>query len=401
MRTAHPAVQAQLEELRGWLTSGEPLLMDPDWLSRMLGANAISKREVEGFFFLFDEKQPLTYKVTDGVAVLPIRGALAKKSAYRTTYGEIAEQVTKAANDRKVRGILLDMDSPGGVVSGVEEATAAVARASAEKPVYALANDYMASAAYWVASPATKILSTKYGTVGSIGVVLMHMDYSKQNERIGVKPTFITGGRKKTWGNPEEPLSEEARADLQKTVDHYYWMFAEAVAKNRKLDLGRVIGTEAGVYLPEDAKSAGLVDEVMSFDDCAGQLSAIGGSKMSESTQTDPKEPKAQVVDIDDVREKAKAEAKREAADRARKIKTLCALAGKPELAGDMIDSEKTTDQVGEALIELRAKEDERHKTLGAHGSGAPEPGRKLSDSMVSLLKARGMEPRKDTLHPL
>lgn len=402
MRTPDPRVAEQLEEISGWLK--EPVLIDPDWLTRMLAANSASKREVEGFFFLFDEKQPLSYTMRDGVAVLPISGPIAKKSAYRVTYDEISGQVEKAVNDRKVRSILLNIDSPGGVVAGMYETAGAIKAAAGVKPIYAIANDYMTSAAYGLASGASKVYSTRYGTTGSIGVVLMHVDYSKQNERIGVKPTFIFGGRKKTWGNPEEPLGEEARAELQKLVDHHYADFTQMVAAHRNLQLSQVLRQEAGTYLPEDAQREGLVDGVRSFDECANALAAEGRSaSMSTTNHVDPAEPKADVVNIDDIREKAKAEAKKEAAERTKKIRTLCGLAGKPELAGEMIDSDRTPDQVAEALIELRAKEDEKHRTLGAHGTGldSQKPTRSMAEAVVATLKARGIEPRKDTLNPL
>ena len=401
MRTPHPAVSAQLDELLSWLKSGEPLALDPEWIARMMAADATSRREVEGFFFLFDEKVPLSYTLKDGVALIPIQGPIAKKSDWRVTYSEITDVVGKAVSDKRARAILLNVDSPGGVVSGMYEAAAAVRDAAKQKPVWAVANDYMASAAYGVSSGATKILSTRYGTTGSIGVVLMHLDYSKQNEMRGVKPTFIVGGRKKAWGNPEEPLSEEAKADLQATVNHFYNGFIDLVAEHRGLERARVLSTEAGVFLPEEARAVGLVDEVRSFDECASALSAEMEVPMAGSNHNDD-DKKAEVVDLDAERERARADGRREAAERAKAIQRLCALAGKADLAGDFIAGDKTVEQVSDALIEMRAKDDDKAKISGVHGTGNDgTPARKLSDAMVDLVKSRGMEPRKDTLRPL
>lgn len=401
MKTPDPRITAQLDEIVAWLK--EPVAIDPDWLARMMAADASSRREVEAFFFLFDEKQPLAYTVRDGVARLPIQGPIAKKSDYRVTYGEIAAQVEKAAEDRRVRGIVLDVDSPGGVVSGMYETAATIKAAAAMKPLVAVANDHMASAAYGISSGAGKIYSNRYGSVGSIGVVLVHTDYSKMNERIGLKPTFIVGGRKKAQANPEEPLSDEARADLQKLVDANYADFAQLVATNRGLHISQVLRQEAGVFMPADAASHNLIDGVQSFDECAGALSAEAGRKsMSDpnisGTTTTTEPPKAEVVDLDAAREQARAEGRREAKEREQAIQKICTLARHPELAGKMIASDMSVDQVKDHLIELNAKQDEKIVISGAHGGSGGAPQRSLTDHMNQTLKARGMKPRPDAL---
>ena len=401
-RFSHPALDTQLDELIAWLTSGQPLALDPDWITRMLAANSVSRREVEGFFFLFDEKEPLAYTVRNGVAVLPIHGPLARKSAFRTTYGEISEQVAKAADDRKVRAILLDVDSPGGVVSGMHEAAAAVRTAALAKPTWAVANDYMASAAYGVASGASKVITTRYGTTGSIGTVLVHLDFSKQNEQLGVNPTYVVGGRKKAWANPDQPLAAEPRAELQALVDHHYLAFAGMVAEHRGLDLAKVLATEAGSYLPEEARALGLVDGVQGFDECASALAAEGrAKKMPDSDDKKDAGTGAEVVNIDDARDRARAEGRREAAEYARSVRKLCALAGMSSLADDFIEKGESLSQVGESLLALRAKKDAEDGDIsGVHGRTGSAPIRPLADAMKDLIKARGMKPRVNIMLP-
>ena len=402
-RLYHPALDAQLDELTSWLTSGQPLALDPDWITRMLAANSVSRREVEGFFFLFDEKEPLAYTVRNGVAILPIHGPLARKSAFRTTYGEISEQVARAAEDRKVRAILLDVDSPGGVVSGMHEAAAAVRTASLAKPTWAVANDYMASAAYGVASGASKIITTRYGTTGSIGTVLVHLDFSKHNEQLGVNPTYIVGGRKKAWANPDQPLNAEPRAELQALVDHHYLAFAGMVAEHRGLDLAKVLATEAGSYLPNEARALGLVDGVQSFDECASALAAEGRAKKMADDDKDRKDAPvgAEVVSIDDARDRARAEGRREAAEYARGVQKLCALAGMSDLAADFIEKGASLSEIGDSLLALRAKKDEEVGDVsGVHGRTGSMPVRPLAEAMVDLIKARGLKPRANIMLP-
>lgn len=400
MRAPHPAVSAQLDELLGWFASGEPLAIDPDWIIRMMAANAASRREVEGFFFLFGEKEPLSYTLRDGVAAIPVRGPIARRSEYRVTYDEIASTVEKAVRDDRVDSILLDVDSPGGIASGMHECATRIRAAAGQKKLVALANDYMTSAAYGISSGASNILATRFATVGSIGTVLTHLDFSKQNEMLGIKPTFIIGGRKKVIGNPDEPLSDEARTEFQSLVNHHYDAFVDLVAEHRGLDRARVAGTEAGTFLPDEARSAGLIDEVATFDECVGALAAERRAKMpedSKETKDLKDKPQAPVVDLDEAREKARVEGRREAAERARDINRLCALARRPDLAAGFIESEKTTRQVSDELIELRAKEDAKDTISGVHGQVGSAT-RSLADSMVSYLKARGLNPRAGDL---
>jgi ClpP class serine protease len=129
--------------------------------------------------------------------------------------------------------------------------------------VTAYINSLAASAAYAIAAGAKEIVIPPSGTVGSIGVVWMHLDRSQQVKDRGVKPTLLTAGAFKADGSPYGPLEPEARARIQASIDDTYSLFVESVGKHRpKLSADGARQTEAGVYIGKKAVEAGLADRV-------------------------------------------------------------------------------------------------------------------------------------------
>ena len=210
------------------------------------------------------------YRVHDGVAVIPISGPLSKRMSFFTwllggrTFAQIAAMIDEALQDPDVEAIVLDVDSPGGTVSGTDALAEAIAAANAQKPVVAYANGCMCSAAYWIASAAGMIVAERTAMVGSIGVIMVHADYSRADDRAGVKFTVLTAGKYKAVGNDFNPLSDEDRAVLQCELDKIYGIFIDAVAAQRATDPDRVRTDMADgrVFIGDDALSAGLVDGI-------------------------------------------------------------------------------------------------------------------------------------------
>jgi signal peptide peptidase SppA len=168
------------------------------------------------------------------------------------------------------------VDSPGGVTDLVPETAAEIRAARERKPITAVANTMAASAAYWLASQASEVVVTPSGWLGSIGVYMLHVDWSGNNAQIGVKPTYISAGKYKTEGNPEEPLSESAREHMQEDVDRFYSMFLSDVALGRGVDVETVRADfgEGRVLLAEPSLQAGMADRVETFEDAVARLQA-------------------------------------------------------------------------------------------------------------------------------
>lgn len=213
------------------------------------------------------------YSVDNGVAIIPVMGELVNRGAWigadsgLTSYEGFNEQLRAAVSDPNVRGILLDMDSPGGEAAGAMEAGAAVRAASAQKKVVAFVNGMAASAAYAVASGASQIVTAPSGLLGSVGVLLLHVDRSEQLAKAGLKPTLIQAGAYKTDYSGLRALPEGARARIQASVDGLYDMFVSTVAAHRGIPEAGVRAIEGGLLMGREAIAAGLADSEGTFED--------------------------------------------------------------------------------------------------------------------------------------
>lgn len=229
------------------------------------------------------------YVIADGVAVIAIRGPL-WDTGYRDYetgavwwhgYDTIREAVALALADTRVRGILLSIDSPGGLVDGCARCADAIRAARARKPVWAHAS-YAASAAYWLASQAEMVVLDPDGTAGSIGVIVLHWSYADMLKADGIAVTPILFGARKADGHPEIPLGKSARADIQADVDEIGRRFVAGVVGGRDgaIDRASVLATEARVYMARHAdpsRSAlkrGLVDDLAEWGECLAAFQA-------------------------------------------------------------------------------------------------------------------------------
>ena len=219
------------------------------------------------------------------VAVLPLHGVIAPRMDAMTqvsggTSAETFGRVFRAAiADPDIAAVVLDVDSPGGNVFGVEELAAIIRDGRGRKPVVAVANTLMASAAYWVAAQAGEIVASPSSQVGSIGVIGVHQDISKAEAEAGITTTLISAGKFKLDGNEHQPLSDTARATIQQHVDSYYAAFVRDVARGRAVPEQRVrdgMG-EGRILGARQALAAGLVDGIATLEQAVVRLA--GGSR--------------------------------------------------------------------------------------------------------------------------
>jgi len=308
------------------------------------------------------------YEVTpDGIAVIPIEGTLVHKAygldalSGLRSYVDIQEEIEDAATDPAIKGILLDIDSPGGEVAGVFDAADTIYAARSAKPVFAVADTDAFSGAYLLASGAERIYAGRTSGLGSIGVIVTHLDVSASDEKLGYRYTIVHAGARKADFNPHTPLSEEARRVLEAEVDRTYGLLVGAVARNRGVDESAIRDTEARLYFGGDAVAARLADRLGTRQDAlAGLREAIsaravsiqlqGRSSMNEEQHA--AEPSA--VDVEAIR----AEARRQGYAEAREIVELCALAGMPGKAAALLAKQASAAEARQHLLEARAAED-------------------------------------------
>lgn len=220
------------------------------------------------------------YNVSNGVGIITITGSLVNRGAWigassgLTSYEGIGHQFKTAAADDDIHSVIIDMHTPGGEAVGAFEAAALARQLSAKKRTVALVNGMAASAGYAIASAANEIVTTETGVSGSIGVVLLHADFSRQLDREGITPSLIHAGAHKVDGNPFEPLSEDVRADLQAEVNAFYESFLQTVSKGRgaRLSIDAARKTEARTMIGEEAVKAGLADRVGTFETVLADL---------------------------------------------------------------------------------------------------------------------------------
>lgn len=368
----------------------------------------ILKAEKEGALVLgFSQDQDAEkYEITeDGAAIIKIAGPLMKDAGFFgrlfgfSDYNGIQAAVKAAVDDQRVNGIILDVDSPGGTVNGADETAEMIFNARGQKPIVAFSSGMMASAAYLIGSAADKIVVGKNAEVGSIGVLMIHRDFSKAEERFGVKTTYLKAGKFKAIGNPSEPLSDDARAVFQEELNHIYGNFIETVSLHRDTEAEKVRSDMADgrIFLGVQAVGAGLADEVGNL-----QTALVYASSDETSTRRiDSMKP--EIKSIEDLRALAPAllqeaenrameigastvdmgPVKKEAADaeRARILGLAKVHFGEDDGAKfeSLINSNMTVEQYQAAVAAIgkpEAKKDTQAEALAAlKASGAENPG--------------------------
>lgn len=272
-------------------------------LAGRIGIEGPELSRFEGTPYVIDEQGRVKgrpYRVTDaGVAIITITGSLVNRGAWvgaysgLTSYEGIQHQLKVAREAPEVRSVILDIHSPGGEAIGCFETAAAVRDLAGKKRVVAVVNGMACSGGYAIASGATEIVTTGSGVSGSIGVVTLHVDASRQLEDEGLKPTLIIAGAHKADGHPFGPLPESVRADFQARVNGIYDAFIECVVSGRgsRTTGDQARATEARIYTGQEAVGAHLADRVGTFESvledlsrAAGRTSSQKGRSMSENT---------------------------------------------------------------------------------------------------------------------
>lgn len=218
--------------------------------------------------------------IQNGVGILPIHGPIFGKAnlmtqlSGATSMEAFRQDLASMVENPQVKSVLLDIDSPGGTSDMVAEAGAEIFAARDAKPIYALANGMAGSAAYWLASQATKAYSSPSGSVGSIGAFTVHEDQSVADANAGRKYTFVSAGKYKTEGNPHLPLTQEGREYRQELIDELYGEFVDAVASGRNVSSDDVVANygQGRMVLPKKALEVGMIDDITEYNDLLGSL---------------------------------------------------------------------------------------------------------------------------------
>lgn len=208
--------------------------------------------------------------VKGNIAVLPIHGYISHRATIWAALGfEASSEMfgmwfDAAMDDASIGAIIIDINSPGGTVSGITSIGDKIFNARGKKPIIAVSNSLMASAAYWIGSSADEVVADPDSMNGCVGTISVHMDHSKYLEDAGIDVTIFTAGKFKGEGNPYEQLTPEAKGEFQRTVDAFAAKFYAAVARNRNVSIADVKANfgQGRCLMAEDARAVNMVDRV-------------------------------------------------------------------------------------------------------------------------------------------
>ena len=260
-------IKKELADARA-VFEGQPMAMEKNKYNALL--ESLRKPDESWAFFDYDEKKQSKVEIYQGVGFVNITNAIVPKSSWIASFfgwtscSYIQSQIKLLLDNPDAKVIALDIDSGGGSCSQISETADVIFKARQTKPIYAFSNTHCCSAAYWLASQANEIIATPSAVVGSIGVFSQHTSWAEYLKQKGVDVTYIAAGENKVNGNPNEPLSDKARAEIQALVDNQYKMFTSHVARGRGITVDLVNGTygQGSVFAASDALQRGLVDKI-------------------------------------------------------------------------------------------------------------------------------------------
>ncbi|BBD01846.1 S49 family peptidase [Sphingobium sp. YG1] len=242
------------------------------------------------------------YETWMGAAVIKVRGTLMAEnglnpSSGATGYDGLLYKARYAHADPKVKGLLLDIDSPGGEVVDLMEFCQQLLAIREDKPIRAIVRGCAASAGYAIACCASpgQITAAPYSMVGSIGALMMHADWSKNLEQEGIAVTLITSAAHKADGSSVMPLAADVQERLQTSVNACASAFIDHVAQARPvMSRDAIVAQEARFYTGDDARSQQLVDKFMTWDESLREFSDILNGSGNPGRAARPGAPGAQ-----------------------------------------------------------------------------------------------------------
>ena len=267
---------------------GIPLMIADTALKAMFNSNT-------------EEREISTYvsQISEDTAKLKIHGPLIKYGSWWSdifgisAYSSISKEFKKLASDPNVKNIILDIDSPGGMVNGCSELAETIYRAREDKHIISYVSGQGCSAAYYLASAASKIYAHKMATVGSIGVVACFEKSENENTKI----IEIVSSKSKDKRLDVE--TAEGQEKIQTEVDDLADIFMEDVSRYRDISLDDIEKTNGGTFIGKQALEMKLVDEISDLETILKEfdMSQVQTQKeVAATTQVDVKAVQAEAI---------------------------------------------------------------------------------------------------------
>jgi protease-4 len=251
---------------RGWLVL---------WL--VLAAGCITVK-----VSLFEEPAPLREKTISGygrdkILLLDVSGVILE-GPHRilgllsgvASPSRIKEELEKASRDKRIKAVVLKINSPGGTVSAADVILHELKafKAAQGVPLVVCLQGLAASGGYYVAQAGDSIIAYPTCITGSIGVIAMKFNFQGLMEKFGVGEDVVKTGKWKDFWSPFRPATPQEKEMMQHIIDDFYRHFVDAVAQGRNLSLKQALAVADGrIFTASQALDLGLVDQVGYLDD--------------------------------------------------------------------------------------------------------------------------------------
>ena len=291
------------------LAASRPWLIQRESLETIL---AVAQRYGDPEALQARQGKPLdntrTVTMRDGVAVIPVTGPIFRYAnlftdiSGATSTAMLARDITAALDNSYVRAIVLDMNTPGGEATGINELGNLIRAGRAIKPIKAYGGGTMASAGYWLGSAADEIIIDETAMLGSIGVVMSYMDTTERDAKSGVRAVEIVSTQ-----SPDkriDPTTDDGRAKVQAIVDALGDTFVAAVAANRAVSVDKVLSDfgRGGVLVGAAAVKAGMADRLGSLEAVIAELAGSASNSTRKTPMSNANKGQVTVSNTEDLR---------------------------------------------------------------------------------------------------
>ena len=218
----------------------------------------------------FWEEEHVSGEGEGKIAVLPVSGMISSApsaggllSGPSPTPDALRSQLDQAAEDERIRAVVVEVDSPGGSVVASDEMHGAIRDFKREtgKPVVVSMRETAASGGYWISTAADEVVAHPATLTGSIGVILPLVNAQEAEKKLGVRTEVIKSGEFKDIGSSSRRITPEEREILQDLIDENYDQFVKVIVEGRDMPEGEVRRIADGrIYTGSQAESLGLVD---------------------------------------------------------------------------------------------------------------------------------------------
>lgn len=238
-------------------------------LALIVAAVALLAGAMAAIRFWFQDNGKAELIASDKLGVVHLDGVIENSRP-------VVEWIKDLREDKSVKGVLLRINSPGGVVAPSQEIYTAVKRLAGVKPVVASMGTVAASGGYYAAAPATRIMANPGTITGSIGVIMELANFEDLFSKIGVKQTSIASGKFKDAGSPFKPMTAEEKAYFEGLVQDMHAQFVTDVAAARNMTVPVVASLADGRAMTgRQARQAGLVDDLGGYEDAMAALRGL------------------------------------------------------------------------------------------------------------------------------